>query len=107
MREKKFTPGPWMMLGGSDRLGYDILLSQNKYAPLGDFVCISSKHNAKANAHLISAAPELLDELEKVDIFICEICKRLNHQHEDCNSCEDRESRLAAINKAYGTKGTP
>jgi ribosomal protein L40E len=52
--------------------------------------------------YLISAAPNLYEALKEANITICNLCKRLNPQHENCTSCSDRELRLAAINKADG-----
>lgn len=52
-----------------------------------------------ANAQLMVQAPKLYEELVKADETICELCKRLNPQHKDCTSCEDREGRLKAIAK--------
>lgn len=58
--------------------------------------------NEKANAQLIASAPDLHKELLEADEVICELCKRLNPQHEDCTSCQDRENRLKVLAKAEG-----
>ena len=58
--------------------------------------------NEKANAYLIAAAPDLYMELVTADRTICELCVRLNLQHENCTSCADRESRQQALAKAEG-----
>lgn len=57
---------------------------------------------AKANAYLIASAPKLYVELGEADEVICQLCKRLNPQHENCTSCEEREYRLKAIANAEG-----
>ena len=57
---------------------------------------------AKANAQLIASAPKLYVELVEADETICQLCKRLNPQHENCTSCEEREYRLKAIAEAEG-----
>ena len=54
------------------------------------------------NAHLIAAAPNMYEALKEADTLICELCVRLNPQHENCTSCAERESRLKAIAKAEG-----
>ena len=66
-------------------------------------------HNddAEANANLISAAPKLLGELIEADETICKLCYIVNPQHATmdgvgCDSCEERERRLATIAKAKG-----
>ncbi len=57
---------------------------------------------AEANAQLIASAPKLYVELVEADEVICGLCKRLNPQHENCTSCEEREYRLKAIALAEG-----
>ena len=72
----KFTPGPWV----ADLHIYPVMVSsQSETWPLvdelgneegrtGSFICNTG--NNKANARLIAAAPELLDELENcVDLL--------------------------------------
>lgn len=65
MSEKKWTPGPWVFdgTGPHNVFGCDISNS------LGDSIA-GSWHGrdevAKANAHLIAAAPELYDALEEM-----------------------------------------
>lgn len=46
------------------------------------------------------AAQKVVDELKDADSVICELCRRLNPQHEaeDC-MCDERESRLRVISK--------
>lgn len=61
-----------------------------------------TKDETQANAHLIAAAPDLYEELLDADQAICGLCKLLNPQHENCTSCEDRNSRLKALAKAEG-----
>jgi len=64
--------------------------------------CVARSISSEANAHLIAAAPDLYEELVEADEIICQLCKRLNPQHENCTSCEDRETRLKAILKVEG-----
>jgi hypothetical protein len=52
------------------------------------------------SANIIAASYDLFAELREADATICELCKRLNPQHAECNTCPDRESRLAAIANA-------
>ena len=62
MREKKFTPGPWALMNS----GAIWLI----YGPIGERICrlffSTDTKERLANAHLIAAAPELLEALEKI-----------------------------------------
>jgi hypothetical protein len=101
----KHTPGPWNRYIGEEG---PIAISDSNPQPgkrkaivrfgVG---CIKGEE-AEANAHLIAAAPDMLEELEEADATICSLCKRLNPQHAECESCEEREVRRAAIAKAKG-----
>ena len=42
---------------------------------------------------------ELSYKMKEDDITICNLCKRLNPQHEDCTSCDDRKGRLDLLEK--------
>lgn len=57
---KKHTPGPWKVgINGNDSLSiWTIAPSTNVVAVLHD---VPHENNTKANAHLIAAAPELLN----------------------------------------------
>lgn len=57
---KKHTPGPWKVgINGNDSLSiWTIAPSTNVVAVLHD---VPHENNTKANAHLIAAAPELLE----------------------------------------------
>lgn len=97
MKEKKFTPGPWKIVG--DRhIVTDAPIRRQKH------ICFfpSDYQMTDADKTLISAAPDVLSELENADRNICIMCRIINTQHEECTSCPEREDRLAAIAKAYG-----
>ena len=105
-REKKFTKGP-LEVDGTPEL-WPLILDKN-----GDLVAqvFHDDHDGEgnitteqceANGALFASAEGLLDELEEADAVLCQMCKRLNPQHADCTSCDDHDSRLAAIAKAYG-----
>lgn len=66
MSETKFTPGPWKITGDSGRL---IEQDGNDEADLGSIFAelwsnVGTRHNQKANAALIAAAPEMYESLQ-------------------------------------------
>lgn len=71
-------------------------------AQCGIYNTVPSYDEEQANAHLISAAPRLYEELSLADEQICWLCKRVNPQHENCTSCGEREQRLKTLAKAEG-----
>lgn len=90
----EYTKGEWE-LEIQDEDNATIRLKNGEIEVFGD--------NTKANAHLISASPDLYEELKDALQEICRLCVRLNPQHENCTSCEDMEQRRKAIAKADGT----
>jgi hypothetical protein len=99
-REKKFTHGPWSSDGNPEF--YPLISSNN-----GDLVSQVFHADGEpddnidieqcgANAHLIAAAPELLEALEfMIDRFEC----RRDNLFSQRKACLDART---AINKAYG-----
>ncbi len=65
MSEPKFTPGPWSVEGRyvGRMVGGEI---DTCIAECFNHLSID-RHNAKANAYLIAAAPELYEALEKLE----------------------------------------
>jgi hypothetical protein len=55
--------------------------------------------NANRVAKRAIACQELYNSLVEADRVICELCKRVNPQHRDCNSCQERDKRLALLNE--------
>ena len=109
MREKKYTPGPWIQhqthrcsndtwyviteadgygpvfeVGGKDKNGQ---IAEAKYL-------VTDKSEIQANAHLIAAAPELLEALEGLMAII--MLETIG------DSVTDIERAEKAIAKAYG-----
>jgi hypothetical protein len=100
-REKKWTPGPWEL--DEDTRPAEVCTVHHLDSAQG-WVYIrgeigyweaDGKENL-ANANLIAAAPELLDELEK-QCFRC-FQDQLCNIPDDCRDCTTRK----AIAKAYG-----
>lgn len=68
MTETKFTPGPWVAVDegrGRDRNWCVMVPEESRFGPYIATIHNTADH-AKANAHLIAAAPELYEALEAV-----------------------------------------
>ena len=99
MREKKWTPGPWMIAGKEETTVYSL-------GPMGTtvFWCgiqaagkeSASEEECKANARLIAAAPDLVEALEGL--------ARMHRERFGLDGAYDTEIRVAedALAKAYG-----
>jgi len=93
----KHTPGPWHVQAITD--GRNIRDSSNRgVARAGEYYGRSSdlnikKDEAEANKHLIAAAPELLEALERI------VNDSMHKVHPIAS-----QMALAAINKAIGEK---
>jgi hypothetical protein len=119
-REKKFTEGPWKQsvthpMSGS---AWFVVTDKNGYGPIMDVggkdqegqiaeakYLITDPEEIKANAHLISAAPELLEFAEDK----CNICfARWQGDHYDMTNDEIRQEVCCnchlgkILAKAYG-----
>ena len=98
------TPGPWYMHDYTQLFGDDptnICVSCDELTELtichmGNAVYADVKE-ARANAHLIAAAPELLEELQyRYEQDKCGCC------HPVCKFCEDDRQTLKVLRKAKG-----
>ena len=96
---EKYTKGEWKITDYYSPYPIKALVDDGVLKSFTDIACVDSKEDA----FLISASKDMYEELVKADESICWLCKRLNPQHKDCTSCEERESRLKAIAKAEGT----
>ena len=122
MSEAKHTPGPWVVV--DDKTTDDSFYKNwrtvyqekpfNKYG--GRHIIIGQKDVwlsngevrygtviTKADADLIAAAPEMLDELEKQRNKHCFASSGVGN----CDTCRDKQncSLLRVINKAKGVQG--
>ena len=97
------TLGDWETEAADNEVFHIITLKPNRLPTIIARLMEGSQDEKRANADLMSASKELYDELVEADDTICTLCKRLNPQHEDCTSCQDREARLKAMRKAGGT----
>ncbi len=98
-----YTRGEWVIT--EERYSHNIglyRLIQTAEGELIAHVWPGSNPLTDGNAHLIAAAPNVYEALKEADILICELCVRLNPQHENCTSCDERTERLKAIAKAEG-----
>ena len=106
----EITKGGWNLreVKQGDRTAFIGSTDEYQVRSENDVECIATMGTgwatgkAKANAQLIVSAPKLYVELVEADETICQLCKRLNPQHENCTSCEEREYRLKAIAEAEG-----
>ena len=69
---------------------------------IAEIGCWKDRENTEADVHLIASAPELYEALKEADAEICRLCKRLNPQHSNCHSCNDRQNRYDVLAKANG-----
>ena len=95
MSELKHTPGPWVAQVDPDGKNLDVTSGDGVMVVNGCGCCGSPfmEGPAKENAHLIAAAPDMLEELEWVLIDLSE-----NNTLGD----DRRQSIRAAIAKAKG-----
>lgn len=70
MSEAKFTPGPWEIHHNGSYYDIGINDGTSVLSPVFPTVCIGVMTDQKANAHLISAAPDLYELLAAADMLI-------------------------------------
>jgi len=61
----KHTPGPWKVIVGPGAFGKTYYIDAEGYGE-NPITAVSNNGNAEANAHLISAAPELYETLKEL-----------------------------------------
>jgi hypothetical protein len=106
----KHTPGPWVVTTGVKE--HDVVTSTHDGVGLDDDVCEVYGGNdddvsvRRANARLITAAPDLLAALQEYARITSpeyeEGCKRGEHLYPDVDLAAARKAALAAIAKATG-----
>ena len=94
-KKPKFTPGPWLI--GEDQCvdeTWSIVTTSG-----GSIIAnVNDRHDRKANAHLIAAAPDLYEALEKLRSYSDAIAAgRINYRPGDHIAVAD-----AALAKARG-----
>ncbi len=60
------TPGPWTIMAMDADIGCRTILGGRSYFAITETVGLSDDDEDRANAHLIAAAPELLEALEAI-----------------------------------------
>ncbi len=68
MPNPPWTPGPWRIYEPPDPRG-SILIVEGHRSLAGTYR-VAARSEERANAHLIAAAPDLLDELENARVII-------------------------------------
>lgn len=92
------TPGPWKAVGNQVHVGRMRICS---CVTAGEQLSIGESHDrACANAHLIAASPDLLEELRRSNDLLCKALKEGGISYADWKQQTDRNE--AAIKKARG-----
>lgn len=91
---------PSLMVGKDGRVYASLVYDSYRQFPSLDFLEMQ-----RANAQLMTAAPDLKDELNDATNLVCHLCVRLNPQHLDAFekgecSCADTDGHRAAIANA-------
>ncbi|HUW46160.1 MAG TPA: hypothetical protein VMW50_10255 [Dehalococcoidia bacterium] len=94
----KYTEGEWKVIRGAA-----FVKEKHIFAGKEHIATVFGENNT-ANANLMAASKDLYDELVEADETICQLCKRLNPQHENCTSCGERENRRKAIAKTESNR---
>ena len=99
MSEAKHTPGPWIV-------DTDYIIQDGGTSDENTISIVGDQEEWKANAHLIAAAPEMLDALEAAKQFIQNGIQYgyINMPDKDCgDSALETPAKIeAAIQKARG-----
>mgnify|MGYP000990437160 CR=1 FL=1 len=99
MSEAKHTPGPWIV-------DTDYIIQDGGTSDENTISIVGDQEEWKANAHLIAAAPELLDALDEAQQFILNGIQYgyINMPDKDCgDSALETPAKIeAAIKKARG-----
>ncbi len=96
----KHTPGPWEATQTRENNLFEFTI----YKMVGDFpgqlaaIEFISSEEAKANARLIAAAPELLESLVEAESCIDEVLRSEKRNHgSNCASDLELKSQLSAV----------
>src|SRR5690606_40113072 len=86
MAEPKWTPGPWQVCNTYHAVHGErvrnIALCGNAHIPQGNGRILVPDDEAKANAHLIAAAPDLYEACEKARNVQVRRCRSVEHTSE-------------------------
>ena len=100
MREKKWTPGPWVYTGRNAPARH--IRSASSNSNIGTvYIC----KQARANGNLIAAAPELVEALEKNAESLSDMLEAFGNmmREDEFTFHKGRVERArAALAKAYG-----
>jgi len=70
---------------------------------------LAAATRAREIAAAVRGKDEVIDalwrQMSEDDYTLCRLCKIVNPQHKDCDSCGQRDARLAAIAKARAETG--
>lgn len=94
MKRFEGSPAPWR-INGVDYHDYGLIDAEGGEIMLLKAECERDDHNAT----LIAAAPDLLKELQKLRMYVINVC---GVDDEDCDGEHPLMSSQAAISKALG-----
>ncbi|MCM7422331.1 hypothetical protein M8R61_21245 [Enterobacter hormaechei] len=97
MKEFKGSPAPWSVI--DDHPGKACFDIHGEHGDIYITVYRIDENRASHNAHLIAAAPDLLNELQRLRDYVINIC---GVDDGDCDSEHPLMSSKAAICKALG-----
>lgn len=103
MNNTPHTPGPWD-LNGNGILLHPVtnaqLVTQRIETSLGSFEILDETNEPEANAHLISAAPNLLEALQECVRILAEYT-----QYDDDDGSVEGNARLLGLSAIAKAKG--
>ncbi|MGM8921172.1 hypothetical protein ACS6OZ_04430 [Enterobacter hormaechei subsp. steigerwaltii] len=99
MKEFKGTPGDWSVMMDDDEFKIIQSKSLEKGPIWKTYVAICEEVQCREDASLIAAAPDLLNELQRLRDYVINIC---GVDDGDCDSEHPLMSSKAAICKAQG-----
>lgn len=99
MKEFKGTKGEWEIMMDDDEIKVIQSSSLENGSGWRSYIAICEEVQCIEDANLITAAPDLLNELQKLREYVIDVC---SVDEEDCHDEHPLMSSRAAIRKALG-----
>ncbi len=100
MTEAKHTELPWIIKAISTGCEIWDMAQRRLIATLDIETAVLSQANAELICRAVNSHDALVEALEVAEREICQLCKRLNPQHENCTSCDGMDDIKQALVKA-------